>query len=80
MRPSKTSTTPRYVIYVSVLLYSQFLMSLFWETRNLCALEWAISNPKGTAEEFNAYYDGLSQEAKEVGSLYIFMTNFSDFT
>ena len=79
MRPSKTSTTPRYVIYVSVLLHSQILMFSLWKTRNLCALEWAVANPKGTAEEFSAYYDGLSEEAKEVGSLYIFMTNFSDF-
>ncbi|KJA21039.1 hypothetical protein HYPSUDRAFT_203235 [Hypholoma sublateritium FD-334 SS-4] len=33
--------------------------------RNLCALEWAILYPKGTAEEFSTYYDGLSAEAKE---------------
>jgi hypothetical protein len=37
--------------------------------RNLCVLEWAISNPKGTADEFGTYYDGLSVEGKEVSIL-----------
>ncbi|KJA13688.1 hypothetical protein HYPSUDRAFT_209335 [Hypholoma sublateritium FD-334 SS-4] len=32
--------------------------------RNLCALEWTISNPKGTTDEFSSYYDSLSAEAK----------------
>lgn len=34
--------------------------------RNLCALEWAISHPKGTTDDFGTYYDGLSAEEKEV--------------
>ncbi|KAF9480911.1 hypothetical protein BDN70DRAFT_893720 [Pholiota conissans] len=33
--------------------------------RNLCALEWAILNPKGTTDAFSAYYDALSAEGKE---------------
>ncbi|KJA23318.1 hypothetical protein HYPSUDRAFT_201597 [Hypholoma sublateritium FD-334 SS-4] len=33
--------------------------------RNLCALEWAISHPKGSTDEFGAYYDGLPAEGKE---------------
>ena len=37
--------------------------------RNLCALEWTVSNPKGTADEFGTYYDGLSAEGKEVSIL-----------
>ncbi|KAF8155841.1 hypothetical protein B0H34DRAFT_798941 [Crassisporium funariophilum] len=33
--------------------------------RNLCALEWAISNPKGTTDEFGTYYDSLLAEVKQ---------------
>ncbi|KJA13303.1 hypothetical protein HYPSUDRAFT_209652 [Hypholoma sublateritium FD-334 SS-4] len=33
--------------------------------RNLCALEWIVSNPKGTTDEFSAYYDGLPAEDKQ---------------
>ncbi|PPQ94203.1 hypothetical protein CVT25_006857 [Psilocybe cyanescens] len=33
--------------------------------RNLCALKWIISNPKGTTDEFGTYYNSLSAEGKE---------------
>ncbi|KJA22702.1 hypothetical protein HYPSUDRAFT_202022 [Hypholoma sublateritium FD-334 SS-4] len=33
--------------------------------QNLCALEWIVSNPKGTTDEFSAYYDGLPAEDKQ---------------
>lgn len=36
--------------------------------RNLCALEWTNTNPKGTTDQFSAYYDSLSAEEKEVSS------------
>ncbi|KJA17629.1 hypothetical protein HYPSUDRAFT_206092 [Hypholoma sublateritium FD-334 SS-4] len=33
--------------------------------RNLCALDWTNTNPKGTTDQFSAYYDSLSAEEKE---------------
>ena len=46
------------------------LHRLFWcSWRNLCALEWAVLNPKGTSDEFGTYYNGLSAEAKQVSIL-----------
>ena len=48
-------------------------MHILWLTysnnvclRNLCALEWVISNPKGTTDDFSNYYDSLSAEGKQV--------------
>ena len=63
MRPSKSSTTPRWCIIFDFMGYSNNIL------RNLCALEWAVSNPKGTTDEFSTYYEGLSAEAKAVSIL-----------
>ena len=69
MRPTK-SVTARYVI----LFCWCFIWFFFW-FRNLCAIEWCKVN-KGTADDFNKYWNGLPKEEKEVSKISFSTTCF----
>ena len=62
MRPG-SSLTARY-IYSLIHYWLLALIPLF---RNLCAIDWCVKHPDGTAAEFKQYYDHeMSNEDKKV--------------
>ena len=65
MRPNPKSTTPRYVSFVS-----QTTLMLICSFRNLYAIDYMKDHPHTTTPEYNAIWENLDQETKEV-SIYL---------
>jgi hypothetical protein len=64
MRPG-SSLTARYGILTHTSMHYR-LLALIHLFRNLCAQDWCVKYPDGTAAEFKQYYDELSNEDKKV--------------